>query len=148
MRSRITSKTALRRLIRIAIRNIMTTPQETTLPPVRRCSGQGEEVAFASLYDAIRQDPIAGDLDQRIIDQAEHVLAEVDGRLMLRFGTGGAAYVGYCWREELSGIAEKAGAPCTVVRVLPEWRFTVEGMARLAIENDRERDSERMRRAS
>lgn len=119
----------------------MTTPHET-LPPVRRCNGQGEEVPFTSLYDAICEDPRAGDLEQRIKDDA-HVLAEVDGRLMLRIGSGPNVFTGHCWREELKEIESKTGARVVVVRVLPEWRFTVAGLERLALENDRERDSQR-----
>lgn len=112
---------------------------------VRRLSGQGEEVAFASFVDAIRDDPRAGDLDQRIVDAEGHALAEVDGRLVVQIGYAGKGYVSHCWLDQLGAVLARAdGESCKVVRVLPEWRFTVAGLERLALEEDAARSARRV----
>lgn len=110
---------------------------------IRRVNGQGEVMRFASLVDAMREDPCAGDLDQRIYDASGHALAEVDGRLMVRVGSVQKGYVAHVWLDQYEALQAKAGEPCTVVRVLPEWRFTVAGLERLALENDAERSNAR-----
>lgn len=115
------------------------------MTPVVRLSGQGEEVAFTAFVDAIRDDPRAGDLDQRIVDAARHTLAQVDGRLVVQIGYAGKGYVAYCWLDQLDAVIARAdGEPCKVVRVLPEWRFTVAGLERLALEEDAARSARRV----
>ena len=104
--------------------------------------GQGDEVAYSTLLDAMCEDPRAGDLDLRLVDEQDHTLAEVDGRCVVRVGTVRSGYVVYCWRDELAKVQRKLGEQSVVERVLPEWRFTVAGEERLAIENDRRRTRE------
>ena len=45
-------------------------------------------------------------------------------------------------RVLLAKVQRKLGEQSVVERVLPEWRFTVAGEERLAIENDRRRTRE------
>lgn len=127
----------------------MTSPHESedwlSAAGVRRLDGQGEEVAFAAFVDAIRDDPRAGDLDQRIVDSAGRALAEVDGRLVVQIGYASKGYVSHCWLDQLHTVIARAdGEPCKVIRVLPEWRFTVAGLERLALEEDAARSARRV----
>lgn len=128
----------------------MTTPHNETVPAadatgaaIRRVDGQGEEVAFATLIDAMREDPRAGNLDLRIVDEHDRALAEVDGRLMVQVG-GPRGHIEHCWLDALSKVVDRAEGEWRVIRVRPEWRFTVAGLERLAIENDRARSLRRV----
>ena len=109
---------------------------------VRRVDGQGDEVPYATLLDAMCEDPRAGDLDLRLVDERDRTLAEVDGRCIIRVGSVRTGYRVFCWRDEVATVQRKVGEASVVERVVPEWRFTVAGEERLALENDQRRTRE------